>query len=108
MTPATTLTEAIAIEKVCMSTNIDTQKTRLGGMSIKDYIMDNWESIECTGNLVSAYRVEKRKSAWFTVRSLQFDSLETGSSVSAKSFLRLSTGPRAWSGSSVDSQRSFT
>jgi hypothetical protein len=40
MIPATTLAEAIAIDAVCMSTIFDTQKTRLGEISIKDYIMN--------------------------------------------------------------------
>jgi hypothetical protein len=35
MTPATTLAEAIAIEMVCMSTTIDTQKTRSGQLVLK-------------------------------------------------------------------------
>jgi hypothetical protein len=31
--------EAMAMETVCMSTILDTQKTRLGEISIKDYII---------------------------------------------------------------------
>jgi len=45
MTPATTLAEAIAIEIVCMSTTLDAQKTRLGGISIKDYIINHEKDI---------------------------------------------------------------
>jgi hypothetical protein len=35
----------MAIETVCMSTTIDTQKTRLGEIGIKNYIM-NHEDLE--------------------------------------------------------------
>jgi hypothetical protein len=45
MIPATTLAEAIAIETVCISIIIDTQKTTSHESTIKDYIMNSWKHI---------------------------------------------------------------